>query len=360
MAQPLSARVAHRLGLAASKLGTKNPMAMMQRLIDDTFALPEDDPRYGDNALLPGAAPLEPSFGGPGQLQFDIEPLGPGASPGDRRNAATSEMRRLVHGMFGREALHWFDRQSEPWRGLGSSASLRYGAFFGSSVDEDGLCSSRVTYETTPGQVEQLPPGLFRIVSAVLMAMPALRPVFTTLAAQRGLGLQRLTFFCPQAVKIADMKPLLETLGLGHRLPSILQVLGLALGGRFELPARSTLMAFGQSPEGPELELHVMLDMVPDLPPQFLELLTLGLSERPRELTALERWMDAFTPESDVWPGRFSMLSVRTTPTLAPKVSLALRPIEFEVSREALEQRLPGVPSVRGTLAVPPAVQQAH
>jgi hypothetical protein len=60
------------------------------------------------------------------------------------------------------------------------------------------------------------------------------------------------------------------------------------------------------------------------------------LSERPRELTALDRWMAAFTPEDDVWPGRFSILSVRTSPTVPPRVSLYLRPAEFEVSPSAL------------------------
>jgi hypothetical protein len=351
MLQPLSTRVARRLGQAASKLHTRNPVPLMQRMIEETFALPEGDPRYADNALLPGAAPLEPSLGQPGQLQFDIEPLGPGAPAQDRRNAATDEMRRLVGSMFGRQALYWFDRQSEPWRGFSAGGGLRYGAFFGSSVDQDGLHESRVAYETAPGQVELLPPGLFRIVSTVMFAMPALRPVFTTLSARRDIGTQRLTFFAPQAVKLAEMKPLLDTLGLGHQLPSILQIFGLALGGRFELPPGSALLAFGQTPEGPELELHVMLDVIPDLPAQFLSLLTLGLTERPRELTALERWMDAFTPESDVWPGRFSMLSVRTTPVAAPRVSLALRPIEFEVSREALAQPGPSVVAAPGPAA---------
>jgi hypothetical protein len=345
MFQPLSNRVTRRLRQAASKLHTANPVPLMQRMIDETFALPEGDPRYGDNTLSPGSPPFESLSGSPGQLEFDIEPLGPEASATDRRDAATGEMRRLVGQMFGREALYWFDRQSEPWRGFGSAGRLKYGAFFGSSVDRDGLYSSRVAYETGPGQIDQLPAGLFRLVSAVLMAMPELRPVFTTLTAQRELGGQRLTFFQPQAFKVAEMRPLLETLGLAHQLPGVLQIIGLALGGRFELPARSTLLSFGQTPEGPELELHVMLDTIPDLPPQFLSLLTLGLSERPRELRALERWMDAFTPESDVWPGRFSMLSVRAAAQGQPRVSLTLRPVEFEVSREALDRRPAPTPS---------------
>ena len=70
---------------------------------------------------------------------------------------------------------------------------------------------------------------------------------------------------------------------------------------------------------------------MPDVPPNFLDLLAMGLSERPRELQAMLRWLNAFTPESGDWPGNFSVLSVRVTPQSAPRVSLYLRPVEFEV-----------------------------
>jgi len=73
--------------------------------------------------------------------------------------------------------------------------------------------------------------------------------------------------------------------------------------------------------------------MIPDLPPNFLDLLTLGLAERPRQLHALGRWLHAFTPESAEWPGSFSVLSIRTTPRLPARVSLYLRPAEFEIKR---------------------------
>jgi hypothetical protein len=90
-------------------------------------------------------------------------------------------------------------------------------------------------------------------------------------------------------------------------------------------------MAFGYGPNGPEFEIYVLLSAIPDLPINFLSLLSLGLAERPRELMALERWMGAFTPEDDVWPGRFSILSLRTSRTSPPRVSLYLRPAEFEL-----------------------------
>jgi hypothetical protein len=338
MRQPLANRVAQSLSRAAKALGTADPVPTVRGLIDRTFALPQGDPRYGANALTPGAAPIEPSYSElqPGQLRFNLEPLGPEASGADRRDEATREMRRLVGSFFGQQALRWFDERSEPWRGFGGGSNLDYGAFFGTSYDRNGLYSSKVYYETGPNQIDSLPMGLFGVVNTALQAMPRLRPLFTTVAAQRSLGGQRLTLAHPQPLRIADLQPLLEALDLGNRMPGILQILGLVLGGRFDLPAHSLLVGVGQNGDGPEIELYVLLGMIPDLPPNFLGLLSLGLSERPRELVALERWMSAFTPDDDVWPGRFSILSVRTGASMPPRVSLYLRPAEFEVPMQAL------------------------
>jgi hypothetical protein len=326
--------VADRLQRAAHKLGTANPVPTVRDLIDRTFALPEGDPRYARNTLTPGAAPLEPSFSElqPQTLRFNLEPLGPQASGIDRRDESTREMRRLVNDFFGREALRWFDARSEPWRSFGTGSGLSYGAFFGTSHDRDGLYSSKVYYETSPHQIDALPADLFGLISTVLSVMPGLRPLFTTIAAQRSLGGQRLTFAHPAPLRLTDLQPVLTAVGLGNRMPGILQIFGVALGGRFELPAQSTLIAFGDVAEGPEVEIYVLLGMIPDLPANFLQLLSLGLSERPRELAALERWLNAFTPEDEVWPGRFSILSVRTSPATPPRVSLYLRPAEFEIS----------------------------
>lgn len=338
--EPLAAKVARRLQSAAMALGTADPVRPVKRLIDSTFSLPDGDYRYGNNALTPRAAPIEPSFSEmqPNVLRFTIEPLGPGASGMDRRDEATREMRRLVSEHFGREALRWFDERSEAWRGFGSGANLGYGAFFGTSSDRDGLAASKVYYETGEHQLSAMPTGLLNIVRTVTSLMPSLKPLFTTLSAMRNDGGQRLTFVQPNAIRIGDFQPVLDALGLGDRMPGLLQTLGLTLGGRFDLPANSCLVAFGQDAEGaPEFELYVMLGMIPDVPPNFLQLLSLGLNERPRELVALERWLSAFTPDDDVWPGRFSILSLRTGRRAPPRVSLYLRPAEFELPMRALQ-----------------------
>lgn len=336
--EPLSTQIKSRLGTAARELRTVNPTPFMARMLDETFRLPAGDPRYARNALAPGAAPIEPKFGTahPRALSFSLEPLGPEASGVDRRDTATREMRRMVSESFGGEALRWFDKSSEPYRGMVGGSNLRYGAFFGSSFDHDGLQSANVTFESGGDRICDLPPNLMAMVGPVMAMLPGLQPVFTTLIAGRQHGNQRVTFLLTSTLRVSELLPIMTDMGIGNQLPGILQIIGVALGGRFDLPPGSTLIALGRGPQGPELELHIMLDAIPDVPPDFLALLTLNLTERPRELAALERFMSAFTPETDVWPGRFSILGVRASAGGPPKVSLFLRPVEFEIPPAAM------------------------
>ena len=337
-ASPLAHKIKRRLLSAARHLGTADPVQPVDDLLNRTFIYPDGDPRYARNALTPMAAPFEPSFSEdqPGKLRFTIEPLPPEASGFDRRNEATREMRRLIPQFVGREALYWFDRASENYRGIAGGRALNYGAFFGSSYDNNGLYASKVYYEMPQGRgsIEGLPLSLLRIVTTVLHLMPGLVPLFTTIAAQRDMGDQRLTFACTQAFKLRDLQPVLDELGLGGRLPGIMQIIGLVLGGRFELPEHSALIALGHGPGGPSFEIYLLLTAIPDVPPSFLSLLTMGLAERPKGLRALERWMNAFTPEDQHWPGRFSIVSLRTDRLKPPCISLYLRPVEFEMQRD--------------------------
>jgi hypothetical protein len=338
--EPLSDRVARRLKVAARELGARDPTGPLDGLLRRTFPYPAGHQAYAMNALTPGAAAFEPSFSElqPKALRFTLEPLPPEAGAVDRRNEATAQMRNLVGAFMGREMLRWFDERSEPFRGFGANGNLGYGAFFGASTDRDGLMASKVYYETDGNQAMQLPAPLFHLASAASSHLPGLVPLFTTISAERSQGVQRLTFAHPAPLRLAALGPLMEAMGLGERLAGLMQIFGLVLGGRFELPANATLLAFGRTAAGPELEVYCLLGAVPDLPPQFLSLLSLGLAERPRELDALSRWMSAFTPEDDVWPGRFSILSVKVSPAAGPRVSLYLRPAEFEVDPAALRQ----------------------
>lgn len=333
MHEPLAKRVERRLKVAAHQLGARDPTGPLSGLLQRTFPYPADHPSYARNALSPGIPAFEPSFSElqPRNLRFTLEPLPPEAGAVDRRDEATREMRKLVSGFLGRDMLRWFDERSEPFRGFGSCGNLDYGAFFGASTDRDGLYASKVYYETDANQIPNLPQGLVGLAGAALNFLPGLVPLFTTISAERHEPSQRLTFAHPNPLRLADLGPLMDAIGLGARLPGLMQIFGLVLGGRFELPRGSALIAFGRSSTGPEMEVYAELGSIPDVPPQFLELLTLGLSERPRELDALSRWMTAFTPEDNVWPGRFSIMSVKVSPRSGPRVSLYLRPAEFEL-----------------------------
>lgn len=332
--RPLSQSIKRRIQLAAQTLGASDPVQYVGPLIESTFYLPEGDSHYAQNMLTPGAAAFEPSFSenDPQTLRFTIEPLGPGAPPIMRRDESTREMRRLVGSHFGREALQWFDRRSEDWRGLFSNPRLHYGAWFGTACDADGLHGAKIYYELRPNQLDALPPDLQNMTHLALQSLPSLAPIFTTITCERDHGRQRITFLHWGALRLTDLNPLLTRLGLAAQLSSVMQIFGLALGGRFDLPERSLFVGLSGTVQQPEVKLEVALGMLPDLPPSFLNLLTLGMAERPRELQALQRWLQAFTPQSHGWPGQFSLLSVRISRDTPARVSLYLRPIEFEMS----------------------------
>jgi len=241
-------------------------------MIEDSFAYPEGDPRYARNALAPGAAPIE-AVCKMAQPQSLSFNLEP-LGP----DATGSERRDMASREMRRLVGENFGREALYW-------------FDGASESHRGMA--------------------------------------------RSAALNYGTFLLTNGFRLADMQPMLDELGLGGRLASILQVIGVALGGRFDIPSGAALVAFGRGPQGVELELQVMLDAIPDLPPNFLQLLTMNLRERPRELVALERFLEAFTPEDNVWPGRFSILGIRIGPSGPPKVSLFLRPVEFEITPAA-------------------------
>ncbi|UXY14507.1 hypothetical protein N8I74_14440 [Chitiniphilus purpureus] len=337
--RPMADYVKHSLVQASSRLGVKSPLAYVNGLIDRSFSLPEDDLSYADNALTPGAVPFEPSFSEtePNALRFTIEPLGPNAPPVARRDEATREMRRLIAPCFGNHALRWFDQRSEEWRGMNGLGWMSYGAWFGSAFDEDGLYAAKIYYELTPSQINALAPELARLTQLVMGEMPSLFPIFTSIGCKRELGSQRVTFMHRGPLTVSALGPLMNRLGIGHQLPSLMRVVGVALGGRFELPHGGVLLGLRQGQDGVELKLEILLAALPDLPSRFLDLLRLGLAERPRQLAAMERWLTAFGMGDLNEPGHFSVLSVRVTPKAQARISLYVRPIEFEM-RDVIEE----------------------
>lgn len=335
---PMKDLVARSLNSASRALGTRDPMPYVGDLIERTFYLPDNDVSYANNRLTPGAVPYEPSFSeaDPNTLRFTIEPLGPDASPVSRRDEATREMRRLIQPVFGRDALRWFDSRSEEWRGFGGMSWMNFGAWFGSAFDEDGLYAAKIYYELLPSQIDALSPSLAELTRKVMSEMPTLMPIFTSIGCKRDSGSQRVTFLHRGALAVSALGPLMNRLGIGHQLPSLMRIVGVALGGRFELPPGGVLLGIREAPDGVELKLEILLAAIPDLPSRFLDLIKLGLAERPRQLLALSRWLEAFGVDDVAQQGHFSVLSLRVTPSTQARISLYVRPIEFEM-RDAIE-----------------------
>ncbi|NML44206.1 hypothetical protein HHL11_10630 [Ramlibacter sp. G-1-2-2] len=337
---PMAEHVVQSLRNASQALGVRDPVGYLDGLIRRSFAEPDDDVRYAYNHLAPGAVAYEPSFSEtePQTLRFTIEPMGPDASPLTRRDEATREMRRLIGPVFGRDSLKWFDTRSEAWRGFSGMGWMNYGAWFGSAFDEDGLYATKIYYELAPQQIEALAPSLARITREAMDILPGLVPIFTSIGCKKDTGSQRVTFMHRGSLSLNALGPLMNYLGIGHQLPSLMRTVGVALGGRFELPQGAVLIGLRETQSGIEMKLEVLLAALPDLPVRFLDLLRLGLAERPRQLGALERWLGAFGVEDARENGNFSVLSVRVTPRSAARISLYVRPIEFEL-RDTLQER---------------------
>lgn len=328
---PASEVARQRLSLAARRLGTKDPVPAIGGLLDRSFELPLDDPRYGNNQLTPGYFPLEHSFSevAPDALRLDLEPLGPQASAHARAQEASREVRRLVHEAYGDPALRWFDQRSEPWRGSMLHGDARFGAWFGMGVDSAGLQEAKVYYELPPNNLEGLPPNLQYAARIATEALPGLVPVFTSIACRRRSGAQRLYFFHRGDLRLLDLEPLLNRLGVGHQLPGLLAAIGVVLGGRFVLPEGSVILGLRDTQKGLEMKLDVLVAGMPDPPHQMYQLLNMVLGERPQSQAGLRRWALAMTPDDQPGPGRISVVSFRVQPDIGARCSIYLRPAGY-------------------------------
>lgn len=322
--------VKRRLTIASRRLGTANPVSMLGGVFDRSFALPVGDVRYGNNSLSPGSMPLEHSFSevSPSSLRLDMELGGPDATPQARRDETSHTVRGLVHSQFGRDALHWFDRRSEPWRTGAIDGGARFGAFFGGAWDRNGLSEAKAYYEFRPGQIGDLPPNLQHAVRVAMAALPGLRPIFTSVAAGRRRGAQRVYLFYPDELRLLDLEPVMHQLGIGHQLPSVLSSLGVITGGRFTLPAGSAVMGLRDSERGVELKLDLLLPAMPDPPREMHGLIQLHLAQRPEAQRALRNWMQAMTLDDERSPGDMSVVGVKVDKRMPARLSIYFRPAE--------------------------------
>ena len=322
-----------RLSLAALRLGTADPVPGLNGILDRTFDLPLGDPRYGANALTPGSLPIEHSFNEmqAQSLRLDFEPLGPQASPLARRQEASREMRRLVHQNFGKPALLWFDKVSEPYRGAQIHGNARFGAWFGGVWDRQGMGEAKAYYEIGPEGISTLPPNLQHAAQIAMSMLPRLVPIFTSIACGRQAGAQRIYFFHRGDLRILDLEPLMNRLGVGQQLPSLLTAVGLLLGGRFTLPEGSVILGLRDTNRGMEMKLDVLLPGVPDLPEEMPQLIDMLLEQRPESKRAFAHWRSAMSPDDAFGnPGKLSVVSVRVNPQQPGRLTLYFRPVGYD------------------------------
>jgi hypothetical protein len=83
----------------------------------------------------------------------------------------------------------------------------------------------------------------------------------------------------------------------------------------------------------------VSLDAIPDLPSQLMALTRLQMSERPRSVHGMDRWLTALTPDGYPGPGTVSVLSVWVRPDLPARVALYLRPASLDARLEGMHRR---------------------
>jgi len=282
--------------------------------------------------------PFEPSFSEPssGSLAFQVRPSGPGVSADDRREIATEAMRRIVAEQFGNDALHFFDQRTEPARAR-YGAAQGFGTLYALGLDQHGLNEATAAYEWGPHIADAMPDGVMQLARTAVSHMRGLRPIYTTVRCGRRSGGQQITFEIDRETSLQDLKPMMTALGLGERHGGLVTLTAFVLGARFSLPASVATVTLLNTRRGPEMRLDVNIDALPDTPEQLLPLLRLPMTERPRNLSALDRWMTAMTPDGYFGPGMVTVLSVRVRADMPARLALYLRPVALDPTAAAAE-----------------------
>ena len=189
--------------------------------------------------------------------------------------------------------------------------------------------------------LDMLPMPVMTLARAAMEVMPALRPFSTTIRTTRVSGGQQISFEIPIETRLEDFKPLMDALGMGERHRGFTTLLAFVLGARFSLPPSVAVLTLLHTQRGPELRLDVNIDALPEMPEQLLPLLRLPMTERPRNLAALDSWMTAMTPDGYYGPGAVTVLSVRVRRDMPARLALYLRPVALDVAQQAEQPAAP-------------------
>ena len=340
--ETLATRARTFLRQSAMQLGTANPLDDVGRDIDQQLDVPYGEPT--------GETPLSTYFSEqtPEHLNFVMRAVGRDVTGADRIRGATQSMARVVERNFGGAAKHWLDNQLEAVRSIDNGRGASWGAAFGNAFDRDGLSESYVHCEWGPSLMDAMPAPLHRLARLALESMPGLRPVIMSVRCGRAAGAQQLSFESERPLSLAALQPLMDQLGLAHRHAGLMSAIAFILGARFVLPADAAMVTLRPLRQGVELRLDVNLDAIPDLPAQLMALTRLQMTERPRSVQGMDRWLTALTPDGYPGPGTVSVLSVWVRPDLPARVALYLRPA-------SLDPRLEGTRHASHREAAPPS-----
>jgi hypothetical protein len=320
----MAAKAKSLIHQASRNLGLPSPLEDVGDVLEQSLAYPAGE-RYHDRD------PLSPTFAEttPENLSFMVSADGPRVTPADRIQSSTHNLRRLVSSRFGPQALRWLDSRVEGLNGEYSRAAS-WGASFGSSFDRNGLNEAYVQYEWGPLLMDTLPAPLYRLARAALETLPGLRPALTAVRCGRSSGSQQVTFEVARALALNDLRPLMERLGIGHQHASLMSALAFVLGARFTLPPETSLLTLRPARAGVELRLDVVLDALPDPPAQLMALMRLQMTERPKSVQGLDRWLMALTPDGLPGPGTVSVLSAWVRPDMPARLALYLHPAALD------------------------------
>lgn len=345
----LAYRARRLLAQSSQRLGAADPLADVGPVIDESLDVPYGEPL--------DHTPLSTHFSEqtPEHLNFVMRAAGRGVTGADRIRGASQAMARIVERQFGRPARHWLDNQLEAIRSLSDGHAASWGAALGSAYDRDGLAESYIHCEWDPALMDALPAPLHRIARLVMESMPGLRPISMAVRCGRAAGAQHVSFESERPLALAGLQPLMERLGLGHRHAGLMSAVAFVLGARFVLPAGAAALTVRPLRRGVELRLDVNLDEIPDLPSQLMALTRLQMTERPRSVQGMDRWLTALTPEGYPGPGTVSVLSVWVRPDLPARIALYLRPASLDPRLEETRRRpVPAAPLPPGRGESPP------
>jgi hypothetical protein len=323
--EPVSRPLLDRLRDVAGRLGAADPAADLAEAIDRGFDRPAEDPCYLANALQPGALPFEWSFSelASGSLRVDFEPAGPHAAAVDRQGEATRLVRTMVGRRGTRADLVGFDRACERGRAH-APPRLRFGAFLGACIGAGGLREAKLYHEAGRWRPEAMRPRLRDAVGLACAAIGGLSPLLYSVSWTRGRVAERAYMVCRDDLRLLDLSGCLEELGLGHRAPDLILTACTLAGGRFVLPAGTTVLSLRELPEGLGVKLELVADPVAAGQDAIRHDVRTLLRQRPDSLRACDRWLEAVAPAG----GRrapISVASVQVTPASSARLSVYAR-----------------------------------